>query len=156
MCAQKPQASLGKSCLAMSSASASATAEKGKTKWKNEAEDPGERNVAHSTQGRGPWRAYCCTLNTGGEEVDGRKGGQLGLLLNFVWQGARRQLRRRERKEEEEKDNEAEDPGERTVAHSTQGERTETEEGRTSRPTAPPDCAPVVQTKNEHTSLSAS
>ena len=94
----------------MSSASASATAEKGKTKWENEAEDPGERTVAHSTQGRGPWRAYCCTFNTGGGNK-GRKGGQIGLLLRPAWQGPRCRRRRQERKEEEEEtDNEAEDP----------------------------------------------
>ena len=86
----------------------------------------------------------------------GRKGGQIGLLLSPAWQGPRSRRRMQERKEEEERDNEAEDPGERTVAHSTQGEKKEREEGRTSRPAAPPDCAPVVQTKNELTSLSAS
>ena len=48
--------------------------------------------------------------------------------------------RRRERKEEEKRDNEAEDPGERTVAHSTHGQRKEREEGRTLRLAAPLDC----------------
>ena len=86
----------------------------------------------------------------------GRKGGQVGLLLRPAWQGPRCRRRRREGKEEEERDNEAEDPGECTVAHSTQGEKKEREEGNTSRPAAPPDCAPVVQTKNKLTPLSAS
>ena len=56
-----------------------------------------------------------------------------------LWQqqGPRCRHRRRERKEEEERDNEAEDPGERIVAHSTQGERKVRDEGRTSRPAGP-------------------
>ena len=71
----------------------------------------------------------------------GRKGGHIGLLLRPAWQGPRCRRRRQERKEEEEeRDNEAEDPGERTVAHSTQGERKEKEEGRTLRFAALPDC----------------
>ena len=53
-CEEKPQASLGGSCSAWSSVSASATAEEG----------GGEQGK----RGGGPWRAYCCTLNTGGEE----------------------------------------------------------------------------------------
>ena len=40
--------------------------------------------------------------------------------------------------EKEERDNKVEDPGERTDAHSAQGEWNEGEEGRTNRPAAPP------------------
>ena len=74
-----------------------------------------------------------------GRRRRGGKGGQVSLLLRPAWQGPRCRRRRRERKEEE-RDNEAEDPGERTVAHSTHGEIKEGEEGRTIRPAAPPDC----------------
>ena len=73
-----------------------------------------------------------------GRGMRGRKGGKIGLLLRPAWQGPRRRRRRQEwNEEEEERDNEAEGPGERTVAHSTQGERKEREEGRTSRPAEP-------------------
>ena len=108
-------------------------------------------------------RAYCCTLNTGERTLEsvllhtqhkgrgnkGRMGGQIGLLLSPAWQGPRCRHRLQERKEEEERDNETEDPGERTVAHSTQVERKEAQEGRTKRPAAPPDCTTMVQTQNE-------
>ena len=66
-------------------------------------------------------------------QQSGEEGGQVGLLLRPAWQGAWCRLRRRERKEKEERDNEAEDPGERTVAHSTQGERKDREEWRTNQ-----------------------
>ena len=77
-----------------------------------------------------------------GRGMRGRKGGQIDLLLRPAWQGPRCRRRPQERKEEEEeeRDNEAEDPGERTVAHSTHGERKEREEGRTLRLAAPLDC----------------
>ena len=71
MCLRQSLISSTASCLGIPGCRQRRRERKEEEERDNKAEDPGERTVAHSTQGGGPWRAYCCTLNTGGEEGEG-------------------------------------------------------------------------------------